>query len=33
VDISENENEVVSCDSDGIVKVWDLRTMKARGEI
>lgn len=31
--LSESENEIVSCDSDGLVKIWDLRTMKQRGQV
>lgn len=33
ISLSEAEKEVVSCDSEGVVKLWDLRMMKVRGEM
>lgn len=33
LDISETENEVITCDAEGLVKLWDVRTMKCRGDI
>ena len=31
--LSESEREIISCDAEGVVKLWDLKMMKLRGEI
>lgn len=28
-----SENTIISCDNEGMVKLWDKRTMKSLGEI
>ena len=31
--ITENEREIISVDSDGLLKIWDVRTCKELGEV
>lgn len=31
--LSESEKEIVSCDAEGVIKLWDLKMMKLRGEV
>lgn len=33
ISLSESEKDMISCDSEGIVKIWDIRMMKGREDI
>lgn len=33
LNLSESENEIITCDAEGVVKLWDLKMMKLRGEV